>query len=376
MRRKSETLCEADFLVASEEDGTRLKYEGEYTVCLKPLETTTLVVDSGITVRIPASPSFTKVKFEFTNSLGTGCIAILTGTDLVVGTEYTVKLNTSHTFSIVVKSSTRAESSEMLIGFEGSLAYSADILIETINPSDETNGITLMPSSFTGTTPTHLNVNEIIVDAETGQNDWTCGDSSRPCSTMDAAWKIMRALGIAHPTFSLLNSTSLSSQMTIDNRMSVLMQNGSHNDPSLSIPSSAAESATSALIVVSSAFLNIQNIDIVVGSSNPSFVLISASSSEMILKDGLITLKSSTTESRNEMEELCLWTTELIELIDTELNVTNNEFFKISQGAVRMKGGKAKIESSVFRDNIPSNSSFPSARRNIVCSENGHVLPL
>ncbi|KAK2961566.1 hypothetical protein BLNAU_3364 [Blattamonas nauphoetae] len=211
----------------------------------------------------PPPPSFTEVKFEFTNSLGTGCIAILTGNDLVVGTEYKVKLNTSHTFSIAVKSSARAESSETLIGFEGSLAYSTDILIETIEPTDEVSGAVLMPSPITRQTPTRPNVSEIFVDTETGHNDWTCGDFSRPCSTMDVAWKIMRTLGIMFPTFSLRTSTSLSSQMTIGSGLSVLIQNGTNNEPSLHIPSSTAESATSALIVVSSALLNIQNIDIV-----------------------------------------------------------------------------------------------------------------
>ncbi|KAK2948011.1 hypothetical protein BLNAU_17047 [Blattamonas nauphoetae] len=373
MRRISETLCEADFLVASSESVTHLKYKGEYTVCLKPAETSTLLVDSGITVRVPAPPLFFEVQFEFTNSLGTGCIAILTGSDLVVGTEYEVKLNTSHTFSIVVKSSTRAESSEMLIGFEGSLAYSADILIESVKPTNEESGIALPPSIFTGQTKTRPKVNEIFVDTEKGQIQQACGDSSRPCSTMDVAWRIMRTLDISQPILYLLKDSSLSSQMTIDNGMSVLMQNGMSWKPALNIPSSAVESATSALIVVSSALLNIQNIDIVVGSSKPSFILISASSSEMILKDGLMTITSSITENRIEVEELCAWTTGLIELVDSELDVMNNKFFNISQGAIRMKGGQLKIDASVFRDNIPSSSPFPSIRRNIACSEGGTI---
>ncbi|KAK2958964.1 hypothetical protein BLNAU_5980 [Blattamonas nauphoetae] len=373
MRRISETSCEADFLVGSTQNGTHLKYEGEYTVCLKPHETSTLLVDSGISVRIPASPSFTKVEFEFTNSLGTGCVAILAGKDLVVGTEYEVTLNTSHTLLIVVTSSSRAESSELLIGFEGSLAHSQNIFINSINPIVDESGLALTPSPFTGKTPARPNVNEMFVDTKTGQNDRRCGDYSNPFSTMDAAWKISQALKISHPTFSLLDSTSLSSPMTIESGMSVLIQNGTNSEPSLNIPTSAAESATSALIVVSSALLNIQNIDIVVGSSNPSFVLISALSSKMILKDGLMTIKSDSGGSRNEMEELCVWRTGLIELIETELNVTNNQFFSISQGAIAMRGGSLKIDGSIFRDNIPSNSPFASARRNIACSESGAI---
>ncbi|KAK2954210.1 hypothetical protein BLNAU_10865 [Blattamonas nauphoetae] len=356
----------------------RLEWSTEYEV-LKVMwlpnggiEENVRLIDSVI-LTTPTPPSFTKVEFSFTNSLGTGCIAILTGTDLVVGTEYTVTLNTLHAIKVVVKSSTRAESSEMPIGFEGALAYSADILVETVNPTDEASGIVKMPSPVTGQTPARPNVNEIFVDTETGQMDETCGDLSRPCSTMDAAWKIMRRLKISQLSFSLLKGTSLSSQMTIDSGMSVLIHNGAIHEPTLNIPSTAAESATSALIVVSSALLNIQNIDIVVGSSQSSFVLISASSSEMILKDGLITIESESGRSGNEMEELCLWTTGLIELIDSELNVTNNQFFNISQGVIRMKGGKVKIEGSIFRDNIPSNSSFPSARRNIACSDEGKI---
>ncbi|KAK2958957.1 hypothetical protein BLNAU_5973 [Blattamonas nauphoetae] len=373
MRRLSETNCEADFLVGSTQNGTHLKYEGEYTVGVKPDGVSTLLVDSGITVRVPASPSFTKVEFEFTNSLGTECVAILAGKDLVVGTDYKVKLNTSHAFLIVVTSSSRAESSEMLIGFEGYLAHSQHILIETIEPTVEESGLALMPSPFTGRTPARPNVNEMFVDTKTGQNDRRCGDYSNPFSTMDAAWKISQALKINHPTFSLLESTSLSSVVTIESEMSVLIQNGTNGEPSLNIPSLVGESATSALIVVSSALLNIQNIDVVVGSCHPSFVLISALSSKMILKDGLMTIKSECGGSRNEKEDLCLWDSGLIELIDSELNVTNNQFFNISQGAIAMRGGSLKIDGSIFRDNIPSNSSFASARRNIACSESGAI---
>ncbi|KAK2941732.1 hypothetical protein BLNAU_23354 [Blattamonas nauphoetae] len=93
----------------------------------------------------------------------------------------------------------------------------------------------------------------------------------------------------------------------------------------------------------------------------------------MILREGSITIECETSQSRNDVEELCLWTTGLIELIDTELNVTNNKFFNISQGAIRMKGGQLKIEASVFRDNIPPGSPFTSIRRNIACSEGGTI---
>ncbi|KAK2956063.1 hypothetical protein BLNAU_9040 [Blattamonas nauphoetae] len=373
IRKISATHCEADFLVDPEEDVTHLKYEGEYTVCVNPHEASSLLVDSGITVHIPGPPSFTEVEFEFTNSLGTGCIAIFTGANLVKGTEYAVALNTSHTFSIVVKSSKKAESCEMVIGFEGSLAYSTDILVESIEPIDQESGIALIPSSITGQTPARPDVNEINVDTA-GPNNWTCGDLSRPCSTMDAAWKVVQKLEIWQPTLSLLNSTSLSSPMTIGSGMSVLIQNGTPRKPSLHISSSAAESATSALIVVSSAHLNIQNIDIVVESSKLSFILISALSSEMILQDGLITVKDEPARSRNEMEELCVWTTGLIELTDTELNVTNNRFMNISQGAIRMKGGQLNIQTSVFTDNSPNYQNFPSARRNIACSNDGNIV--
>ncbi|KAK2946249.1 hypothetical protein BLNAU_18851 [Blattamonas nauphoetae] len=234
-------------------------------------------------------------------------------------------------------------------------------------------GVDLMPIPVTGATPARPNETVVFVDIETGRNGWTCGNLSHPCSTMDVAWKIVRTLEISQPTFSLLKGTSLSSPMTIGSGMSVLIRDGAINEPSLSIPSSAAESATSALIVVSSALLNVHNVNIVVESSDPSFVLVSASSSEMILKDGLITIKSRTNENQNGLEELCVWTAGLIELTNTELNVTNNQFFNISQGAIVMKGGQLKIDGSLFRDNIPPNSSFSSARRNIACSEDGTV---
>ncbi|KAK2959702.1 hypothetical protein BLNAU_5191 [Blattamonas nauphoetae] len=62
MRDITETHCEADFVVGSTQNATHLKYEGEYTVCMKPAEPDTLLVDSGISVRVPVPPRLTSLE--------------------------------------------------------------------------------------------------------------------------------------------------------------------------------------------------------------------------------------------------------------------------------------------------------------------------
>ncbi|KAK2961565.1 hypothetical protein BLNAU_3363 [Blattamonas nauphoetae] len=62
-----------------------------------------------------------------------------------------------------------------------------------------------------------------------------------------------------------------------------------------------------------------------------------------------------------------------MELTDTELNVTDNHFFDISQGVMTMKGGRVNIKASSFSNNSPNCQTFSSARRNIACSEGGDI---
>ncbi|KAK2964022.1 hypothetical protein BLNAU_1103 [Blattamonas nauphoetae] len=85
----------------------------------------------------------------------------------------------------------------------------------------------------------------------------------------------------------------------------------------------------SGLIVMTSASLEIVNVDIVLDSPLSSFVLLSASSSGVLLKDGLITQKHKRTVP-NSNTDICSWSTGIIQTTDCELNITDNKFTRIS----------------------------------------------
>ncbi|KAK2948410.1 hypothetical protein BLNAU_16665 [Blattamonas nauphoetae] len=73
-----------------------------------------------------------------------------------------------------------------------------------------------------------------------------------------------------------------------------------------------------------------------------------------------------------EGKDVCEWTDALITLVNT---TTMMEIVKVSHaesGGIWMDGGSLKVEGGIFHDNFVSNSSFPSVRRNIHCS-NGEL---
>ncbi|KAK2957575.1 hypothetical protein BLNAU_7474 [Blattamonas nauphoetae] len=66
-------------------------------------------------------------------------------------------------------------------------------------------------------------------------------------------------------------------------------------------------------------------------------------------------------------------TTRLFQLSNCVTTITSSQLHDLPEGALNMKGGSLSVETSTFHDNSPKGTLFPSARRNILCSENGKV---
>ncbi|KAK2962333.1 hypothetical protein BLNAU_2576 [Blattamonas nauphoetae] len=60
-------------------------------------------------------------------------------------------------------------------------------------------------------------------------------------------------------------------------------------------------------------------------------------------------------------------------LVNTTASVTSSQFSCYSLGAINMEGGNLTIFTSLFSDNSPNHYLFPSACRNIHCSDEGQV---
>ncbi|KAK2941339.1 hypothetical protein BLNAU_23745 [Blattamonas nauphoetae] len=74
-------------------------------------------------------------------------------------------------------------------------------------------------------------------------------------------------------------------------------------------------------------------------------------------------------EDGEEGKDVCEWTDALIRVVNTTTSIFENlKLSHIGSGGIWMDGGSMKVEASTFHDNFVSNSSFPSVRRNIHCS--------
>ncbi|KAK2963917.1 hypothetical protein BLNAU_994 [Blattamonas nauphoetae] len=299
------TRCEADFLV--ELSGSGLIYNQSYFLVRKGGENS-FFVNSDVSVRIPAPPLLTHVSFAPLNKLGISGLILFEGTDLEADKEYHITLEPSFSITIRISDSTSASSSPLLVGWNNSLPFSTTFKIASITPVDPMDGDLLNKSllSFNTTDrPTELLIH---LDSKSTDSSLFCGTFESPCPTIESGWKIVTGLSFARPTLGIIDSTTLSSQLTVSEGMHVLVTHGSNSEPTLTIPSSATHSEGSGLIVVTSASLEIVNVDIVLDSPLSSFVLLSASSSGLLLKDGtgqkttLLNQKRTSTANKEDEE--------------------------------------------------------------------------
>ncbi|KAK2963914.1 hypothetical protein BLNAU_991 [Blattamonas nauphoetae] len=369
VRLVDSTHCEADFMIGDSEPG--LVYEQSYTLARKDSESS-FFVTSDVSVRVPAPPLLTHVSFAPLNKLGISGLVLFEGTDLEANKEYQITLEPSFSFTIRISNSTSASSSPLLVGWNDSLPFSTTFKIASITPVDPSDGDVLNKSllSFnTSDRPTELFIH---LDSKSTDLSLFCGTFENPCPTIESGWKIVNGLRFARPTLGIIDSTTLSSQLTVSKGMHVLLTHGSNSEPTLKIPSSTTHSNGSGLIVVTMASLEIVNVDIVLDSPLLSFVLLSAISSGLLLKDGLIT-QNRPNSNPDSNSDICSWSTGIIQTIDCVMNITFNAFTRISSGVINMKGGNLTLTSSSFSDTSASLDLYPSFNRNIHCSDDGHI---
>ncbi|KAK2963742.1 hypothetical protein BLNAU_1309 [Blattamonas nauphoetae] len=224
------------------------------------------------------------------------------------------------------------------------------------------------------TTPPKQDSLSLFVDGRTGETSRFCGESSRPCLSVEIAWDIVSQLRVRTPTVGIVHSATLVSPIRIENGIVALLSSFGNVDPKLRIPSSARENDEPGIIVVSSSTLQIRDVEILIDSLSPTFVLLSALNSNLTLKEGSFVGPQSSPSSNDELsEEICNWTNGILQLNNCTTSISDTKLNHLSFGAVNMKAGSLKVETSSFHDNSPNLSSFASLRRNIHCSNGGHI---
>ncbi|KAK2959039.1 hypothetical protein BLNAU_6055 [Blattamonas nauphoetae] len=98
-------------------------------------------------------------------------------------------------------------------------------------------------------------------------------------------------------------------------------------------------------------------LSIVVKSSSPSFVFILAEGGT----------------SFNEESDVCSWSNGLLHLTNTTTVLSAVTMKNVVQGGIVQKGGELTITKGEFSQNGPTIPSFPSARQNVHCEEEGNL---
>ncbi|KAK2959615.1 hypothetical protein BLNAU_5393 [Blattamonas nauphoetae] len=118
-------------------------------------------------------------------------------------------------------------------------------------------------------------------------------------------------------------------------------------------------------------------VDALIRSSSLDLKLVRVSSGRFEFSNGVITCEPSFTTNptiRTSNSDLCSWTTGAIEIVDSTAVLTRCNLTNLPQGAIIQRGGNVTLEEVNFLSNGPTNNDFPSARQNVMCSEDGKLL--
>ncbi|KAK2940790.1 hypothetical protein BLNAU_24304 [Blattamonas nauphoetae] len=365
-------------LAGDTSSSTQLQYGSRYVITSVKNGSDEMEVNSNVGFTVDHPPRLSSIVFSFSNTLHTSFELELIGDGLTLLGEYELTLNSSFKMDVILDGGTRGRTkTAQPIGFELSLDYSTNYTVTSLHRTkDDSDKVVFDAVSFeTKEKPTRI---EIFVDSSSAFALPLCGEMDRPCKRMDDGWWIVSTLAIKGPTLRIMNRTTLSSGIGIGSGEHVLFSPGDNMEPTLRIPSSAIMNENGGLISISNGLFELRDVDVEIESSSASFVFVVAVDSTLIVKDGSICGVTPSSNSGDVAdtpsdETICAWSSGVLQLTNTETNLTSSSFSYLSQGLVNMKNGSLHVVSSSFFENTPPSSPFPSFRRNVRCSEGGRV---
>ncbi|KAK2954809.1 hypothetical protein BLNAU_10294 [Blattamonas nauphoetae] len=350
-----------------------LTFGETYTISSLKIGSDTVLVNSDVELTVPAHP-FVKSAQIRPNSINTWMALELTGDFLKLNEFYNVTLSPPFSFDMLFNFSTTASSPKMILGRADCLQHNTEYTIVSITCVGDESDVILTDGAVSFTTPTFPVPLILHVNKKEGEDDSFCGASDDPCSTIDFAWSIVCALRAKTATLVFANSSEQTQPFLVSTGMSLDISNGGTGAPTLTIPPSASMRDKAGMVVVEDATFSIIDVTIKIKSTHPSFVFLSASESTIILKQSsFVGQPLSALSSNSESEEVCSWESGIVRVDNCNTTLTRMTFSSLSKGAMHMTKGSLSIESSTFHNNSPNLVTFPSARRNIACSEGGTI---
>ncbi|KAK2952464.1 hypothetical protein BLNAU_12570 [Blattamonas nauphoetae] len=362
----SENKCSAQFRTGVEQTDAILGFGQTYRLISTNCDE--YLVRSGLSVYVPLPPQLDSVSFDFANNLGTSCVISFSGSNLIEGSEYEVRISDSHSFLIRVVNSSAAASATLPIGWSDSLQFASTYSISTIAPTDPEE-VAVYFDSLSFTTHSRPSRITIFVDSQ-GADNRICGTEEDPCKSLEVGWRIVTGTGFSKTTLSIVHNTTQKEQVKVGSEHEVVIRAGPSTKPELVVsPSSELEGEGMISVLGGSVWMT--SVDVVISDSS-SLVFLMMDGGHLTLESCSIT-GSSSTPIHNSDDSLCSWSTGAVVLINTTTTITSSSFSELRSGGIQMDGGKLTIEGGIFHDNSPHDASFTSARRNIHCSNDGRV---
>ncbi|KAK2948049.1 hypothetical protein BLNAU_16996 [Blattamonas nauphoetae] len=329
-----------------------LSFGETYTISSLKIGSESVIVNSNVKLVVPAYQLVITAKVH-PNTINTTMTLGLTGICFKLDGFYTITLSPPFSLDMLFNSSTTASSPKMILGRADCLQHNTEYTIVSITRVGNDSDVILTNGPVSFTTPTFPVPLILHVNEKEGEDDAFCGASDDTCSTIDFAWSI---------------------PIVVSTGMSLDISNGGTGVPTLTVPSTASMGDKAGMVVVSDATFSIIDVTIQIESSDLSFVFLSASESTVILKEGSFDgTPLSVLSSNSESEEVCTWESGIVRVDNCNTTLTRMTFSSLSQGAIHMKKGSLSIGSSTFHNNSLNLVAFPSARRNIACSESGTI---
>ncbi|KAK2946692.1 hypothetical protein BLNAU_18364 [Blattamonas nauphoetae] len=309
-------------------------------------------------------PGYSRISFQLS----------LLGTSLDRNAQYTITLTPQATLTVFFNHATNVTSATIPLVGPNALLHGTSYTITSITKSSEPfDSITPPPEPFT--TPSKPTEVTLFVDKNKGSIDLPCGDVERPCASIDVAWTVIAILTPKQTTLSIVHSALQNTSLLIENEKSVQISTSDLTHPVITIPADASIASHGAMVVVSNGVFVLNKVRLQINPAALSFVYLSGDGAEIEIVDVSYVGEDSTLSNNDDadIDELCEWTTGIIQLVNCETTITNSILNYLPQGAINMINGTLSITSSIFLGNSPRHSLFPSSRRNIHCLEEGDI---
>ncbi|KAK2954054.1 hypothetical protein BLNAU_11017 [Blattamonas nauphoetae] len=199
----------------SSSDPSKVLFGLVYSFKTVKLNGSDVFVNLDASVEIPVPPKMSGVSVT-PNTIGTGLWIGVTGSDLPIGETYKLTVvsgDSDFSFPITFSDSMAGSSEMQRVGWTDSLQFSTTYAVTSFTKVGDENDQIVVLSTFSFDTPAKP-VNLILFsESKSRDRSALCGEITRPCSSVDDAWRVVLGIGFRRVAVEIVDASSLSSPM-------------------------------------------------------------------------------------------------------------------------------------------------------------------